>query len=180
MAETQWLHGTGCSPPTVAGAVPELHRIPFSPRLCQQPRHRRWNGGKPGALSCQLSSGLMPPISRGLTRPGVGFGSGFIGGLITGVREPDAGGGSTNSWSPVGGGLKTLGSSVGVGGRGFPGFSSGTGVRAGGAPGSLRDGVDAAQAPTAKATTAADMIVRMAHLSLAIAPLRVSIRADDG
>jgi hypothetical protein len=101
--------------------------------------------------------------------------------LITGVRDPLCGGGSTNWVSPVGGGLNTLGSSVGVGGGGLAGFVSGAGaVAAGGAhadgevAGSQAGGVDDAQAPIATAITPAPIDnfigVRMAHLTLVLRP----------
>lgn len=116
---------------------------------------------------------------------GDGFGGGFSGGLITGVRDPLAGGGSTISASPVGGGLKTLGSSVGIAGAGFTGACSGTAFDDGGGAhedgdvaGSQAGGVDAAQAalPIATAITAAQLpifnVVFMAHL-ISLAPPRV-------
>jgi hypothetical protein len=121
----------------------------------------------------------MPPL-------GAGFGGGFSGGFITGVREPVCGGGETMSASPVGGGLKTLGSSVGVGGGGFAGLVSGAaaggGAQAEDVAGSQAGGVDAAHAtlPMAMAATAALTRIRMAHLLDVWRPHCVSIRGDRG
>lgn len=116
-------------------------------------------------------------MGRGLTSSGAGFGVGFAGGLITGVREVSDGGGSTISLSPVCGGLNTLGSSVGVAGGGLAGVSvSGLAVPGGAAQadgevvGSQAGGEDAAHATMLTATVmtaalaAALSVVRMAHL----------------
>ena len=92
----------------------------------------------------------------------------------------------------MGGGLKTLGSSVGVGGGGFAGLTSGAGAVAGGGAqaeeveGSQAGGVDVAQAllPIARATaaalTATFIWVRMAHLIHVLRPHYLSLRVDDG
>lgn len=120
-------------------------------------------------------------MGLGLMLDGAGLGGGFSGGLITGVRDALGGGGSTISASPVGGGLKTLGSSVGVAGAGLPGTVSGTAFEGPGAQddgdvaGSQTGGVEAAQAalPIAiatRATPAASFtVVFMAHL-ISLAP----------
>ncbi len=115
---------------------------------------------------------------------GAGFGGGFTGGLITGVRDALGGGGSTISASPVGGGLKTLGSFVGMAGGAFVGGSSGTAFAAGGGAqavgeeaGSQAGGVDATQAAfvaaivrTAAPRASLESIV-MVHL-VSVAPPR--------
>ncbi len=99
---------------------------------------------------------------------GVGFGAGFSGGLITGVFAPVCGGGATISASPVGGGLNTLGSSVGVGAGGLAGLASGAGVVAGGVAGAAV--VAQALFPTAIAMIAAVTRIRMAHLINVLRP----------
>jgi hypothetical protein len=117
---------------------------------------------------------------------GAGFGGGFSGGLITGVREAFGGGVSMISVSPVGGGLKTLGSSVGVGAGGFAfgsGVAVGGGLQAEGeVAGSQPGGVDAAHAalPIAMAMTAALTRTRMAHLLLVTRPHYALICAECG
>jgi hypothetical protein len=160
--------------------------IPFSPRRMNATAPSLPEvvnlGQEPVNSLGHLGSGARPPMGFGLMLDGAGFGGGFSGGLITGVRDALAGGGSTISASPVGGGLNTLGSSVGVAGGVLPGGVSGTALAEGGGAqddgdvaGSQAGGVDAAQAAlaTAMAITAAPVaifsVVFMAHLT-SVAP----------
>ncbi len=118
---------------------------------------------------------------------GAGLGGGFSGGLITGVFAPLCGGGVTISASPVGGGLKTLGSSVGVGAGagGLAGLASGAGGGAV-AGGLARSAADAhALLPNVIARITALTKILMAHLIGVLRPhihlyAAMIIRRDDG